>query len=114
MKTDTITKLGPLSAAIKKYARKPKKPFVKPFRMGDVVNVVTIVGRLGRSIVGEHVIHEVKFDGDDYEYSTHRSAWHSHKACTLVRECDERSMKQLKDAIRIEDSYEEEDLTQGV
>ena len=111
MKTDTITKPGPLSQAIKRRyaARKPKKPFVKPFRMGDVITVSRLRGGIEvPAIVVEHVIHEVKFDGDSYEYSTHRSAWHSHKACTLVRECDEQSMKQLKDALRIEeDSYEE-------
>ncbi len=78
--------------------------FIQPYRVGDVV---IIDG-------GEHVISKVRVEGiNDYQYATHRSAWHDHQDMTLVRECDEQSMTILLKSINDEEESDydiEEDL----
>ena len=76
------------------------RPFVKPFRMGDVVLV--------NGDKEEHIIHKVDFDGGSFEYATNRSAWHGHRHCTLVKKCDRASLSQLRKDIEEEnESYYE-------
>ncbi len=76
------------------------KKFIQPFRMGDVVLIKK----------EKHIIQDVSLDTDGknfyFSYSTHRSAWHNHKDCFLVRECDEASLKELVAAIEGERRYE--------
>lgn len=75
--------------------------FIKPYRVGDVV---LIDGE-------EHVIAEVKVEGiNDYQYATHRSAWHDHQDLTFVLECDEQSMTTLVKSINDEDDENEEEI----
>lgn len=80
-------------------------PFVKPYRMGDVV-------RIKGDGDEEHVIDTVSLSGGDYEYSTNRSAWHDHDALEFVRECDEASIAVLiasQEAEERGDNEEEEE-----
>lgn len=77
--------------------------FVRPFRMGDVVTIKSTDGTTCDS--GEHVVNEAQFEGDNFSYSTHRSAWHAHDNCTLVRECDEESLATLKQALNDEEGW---------
>lgn len=76
------------------------KKFIQPFRMGDVVLIEK----------EEHIIQNISLDTDGknfhFSYSTHRSAWHDHEDCFLVRECDEAAMKKLVAAIEEERRYE--------
>lgn len=82
-----------------------KKPFVKPFRKGDVVKFVKQYKDGYSSDEGDlfsfwrvgqqHIIDDVSWRGDRWEYSTNCGAWIPHESFELVRECDEKSIKKL-------------------
>lgn len=108
----------------KKTLRGKKEPaFFPPFRVGDVVRIARIPKndgydtydahdrkRFRKDIGEEHIIASVDIDGiNDYRYSTDRSAWHVHYIFDLVRECDEKSIADLLESIRIEAESEEEE-----
>jgi hypothetical protein len=66
--------------------------FVKPFRMGDVVQ-----GGWEKGDKTIHIITEVAMPQEVgyFEYATTRGAWFPHKRLKLVRECDEASLKEM-------------------
>ncbi len=72
-----------------------------PFRMGDVV--------LLHSVGQEHIIHQIDFSENSFEYSTNLSAWHTHAEFTLVRPADVASLTKLRQAIEAEDEDMNED-----
>lgn len=88
------------------------KPFVRPFRHGDVVkftkNFVTgWAGKQGEvysswKLGEEHIIYETVREGNSWEYSTNQGAWIPHESFTFVRECDEASIKKLYSDLREE------------
>ena len=90
---------------------KTKVPFIKPFRVGDVVRFTEKSVQTGYRDREEHVIESVdtnRLEINKYKYSTHSSAWHDHADLELIRECDEESMKLLIQSIQDEnESYYE-------
>lgn len=75
----------------------PRVKFIRPFGCGDVVKYRGKERAWG--LGDEHVICEISVRGkNNYEYSTDRGAWISHKDFEFVREADSESMHRLMKA----------------
>lgn len=75
----------------------PKKTFVPPFRLGDVVKTTKQVGSFRE---GEHhIINKVHYDGHSFKYATDKSAWHPHDSLVLIEECSQKSLDKLLKAL---------------
>lgn len=71
--------------------------FVKPFRVGDKVRLSD----------GAEAIISGSSPDNPYRYTTSVSSWHDHKTMTLVEECNEANIEELRRAW--EEEYGDED-----
>jgi hypothetical protein len=78
------------------------KPFVLPFRHGDVVKYIGPHNTVWK-VKQEHIIDYIMRGVNSWSYSTNCGAWIPHEDFELVRECNAESIAKLYEGFEDED-----------